>query len=83
MEGNSEYLEELVRLTAKIGSLQLARAKIVAALDSSYQTNLLSILKPLDETIQLLDKQADAAESAAKLSTALQMPYTGRKRPRL
>ncbi|MBB5735546.1 hypothetical protein FHT09_001245 [Xanthomonas arboricola] len=82
MSDNSEYLEELVNLTAKIGSLQLARAKILAALEYSYQPNLLKILEPLDETIQLLDKKADAAELAAKLAEATKTPITGRKPPR-
>lgn len=81
MNGNAEYLEELVSLTAKIGSLQLARAKIIAALEYAYQPNLLKILEPLDETILLLDKQAGAAELAAKLAAATQIPITGRKPP--
>ena len=79
MESNSERLDELISLTAKIGHLQLARAKIVAALESYLQADLLKILEPLDAAIARLDKMAVAAEEAAKLQELTRRPIVGHR----
>ena len=75
---------QLVALVQQMGSLQLARATIVAASDGLSLAELLAVTEALDAVVQRLDKLAIAAEAAANLDERMFRVVTGSKpSPRL